>query len=93
MAEEMLYTVKEVAKLLRTNPGYVYRLRDAGLLKFMKLGSLRVRKATLEAFLEKYDGMDLFDPFDVKPLTSNVEEDEEETKNGNDSIRSGSEDI
>ncbi len=62
-AEEMLYTVKEVAKLLHTNPGYVYRLRDAGLLKFMRLGSLRVRKVTLEAFLEKYDGMDLFDPF------------------------------
>ena len=80
MPEEMLYTVKEVAKLLHTNPGYVYRLRDAGLLKFMRLGSLRVRKATLEAFLEKYDGMDLFDPFDVKPLTSNVEENEEETK-------------
>ena len=46
----------------------------------MRLGSLRVRKVTLEAFLEKYDGMDLFDPFDVKPLTSNVEEDEKEKK-------------
>ena len=81
MPEEMLYTSKKnAAKLLHTNPGYVYRLRDAGLLKFMRLGSLRVRKVTLEAFLEKYDGMDLFDPFDVKPLTSNVEEDEKEKK-------------
>ena len=68
MAEEMLFTVKEVCKILHASPNYVYNLRNAGLLRFLKLGSLRVRKATLEEFLEKYDGMDLSDPFHVKPL-------------------------
>lgn len=66
MADEMLYTVGEVAKILKTNVNYVYELRKAGLLRFMKLGSLKCRKSTLEAFLEKNDGKDLTDPYDIK---------------------------
>ncbi len=66
MAEEMLYTVGEVAKILKTNVNYVYELRKAGLLRFMKLGSLKCRRSTLEAFLEKNDGKDLTDPYDIK---------------------------
>ena len=62
----MLYTVNEVAKILKTNVNYVYELRKAGLLRFMKLGSLKCRKSTLEAFLEKNDGKDLTDPYDIK---------------------------
>ena len=53
MADEMLYTVGEVAKILKTNVNYVYELRKAGLLRFMKLGTLKCRRSTLEAFLEK----------------------------------------
>lgn len=68
MAEEMLYTVEEVAKILKTNKNYVYDLRKAGLLRFIKLGNLKCRKSTLEAFLEKYDGLDLTDPFNIKDL-------------------------
>jgi excisionase family DNA binding protein len=64
--EEMLYTVKEVASILKTNVDYVYKLHNAGLLKFMKLGSLKCRKSNLEAFLAQYDGMDVSDPFNVK---------------------------
>ena len=66
MADEMLYTVGEVAKILKTNVNYVYELRKAGLLRFMKLGSLKCRKSTLEAFLEKNDGKDLTNPYDIK---------------------------
>lgn len=66
--EEMLYTVEEVAKILKTNREYVYKLRNAGLLKFMKLGCLKCRKVTLEEFLKKYDGMDLTDPSNIKSL-------------------------
>ena len=66
MAEEMLYTVGEVAKILKTNVNYVYELRKAGLLRFMKLGSLKCRRSTLEAFLEKNDGKDLTAPYDIK---------------------------
>lgn len=66
MADEMLYTVGEVAKILKTNVNYVYELRKAGLLRFMKLGTLKCRRSTLEAFLEKNDGKDLTDPYDIK---------------------------
>ena len=75
--EEMLYTVKEVAEILKTNTSYVYALKRAGKLKFMKIGSLKCRKVTLEAFLEKYDGMDLSDPENITQLIS---EDTEETR-------------
>ena len=66
MADEMLYTVGEVAKILKTNVNYVYELRKAGLLRFMKLGTLKCRRSTLEAFLEKNDGKDLTNPYDIK---------------------------
>ena len=66
--EDMLYTVQEVAQILKTNTDYVYRLHRAGLLRFLKLGRLKCRKATLEAFLAKYDGHDITDPENIKPL-------------------------
>ena len=57
--DKMLYTVKEVSSTLGVNVHIVYDLIKKGLLPAMKLGSLKVRKQTLELFLEKYDGMDL----------------------------------
>lgn len=64
----MLYTVSEVAKLLKTNPDYIHRLRKAGVLPFLKLGSYKVRKEALENFLKEYEGMDLTDPFEIKKI-------------------------
>lgn len=58
----MLYTMKEVSEILKTNVTYVHRLRKAGLLPCIKLGTYKVRKETLEAFLEKYEGHDLTEP-------------------------------
>lgn len=66
--EEMLYTVPEVAAILKTNVDYVYKLQKAGLIRFMKMGRLKCRKSTLEEFLEKYDGLDISDPFNVQEL-------------------------
>ena len=71
--EEMLYTVKEVAAILKTNADYVYKLHKAGKLRLLKLGSLKCRKRTLEEFLEKYEGYDLTDPFDIKALEEDKE--------------------
>lgn len=65
---DVLYTVKEVAELLKTNIDYVHKLRKAGLLPFLKIGQYKVRKQSLEFFLERYEGKDLTDPFDVKEL-------------------------
>ena len=57
-----------MAELLKTNIDYVHKLRKAGLLPFLKIGQYKVRKQSLELFLERYEGKDLTDPFDVKEL-------------------------
>lgn len=66
----ILYTVKEVASLLKTNIDYVHLLRKAGLLPFLKLGQYKVRRQALLDFLCKYEGYDLTDPFCVKELNN-----------------------
>ena len=58
----MLYTVKEVAGILKTNQDFVHRLRRSGKLKFMKLGAYKVRAQELERFLEECEGWDMTDP-------------------------------
>ena len=68
MMEDMLYTVPEVAEILKTNVDYVYKLQKSGLLKFLKLGRWKCRKSTLEAFIANYEGYDITDPFNVKEL-------------------------
>lgn len=69
MSDE-LYTVPEVAKILKSNTDYVYKLQRSGVLKFMKMGRWKCRKSTLEEFLAKYDGMDLTDPFNIKEVNA-----------------------
>lgn len=64
----MLYTVKEVATILKTNIDYVHKLRKAGVLPFLKLGQYKVRKTTLEEFLARFEGKDLTNPFEIKEL-------------------------
>lgn len=66
--EEVLYTVKEVAALLKTNVDYVHKLRKAGLLPFLKLGSYKCRKQALDEFLAKYEGYDLTNPANIEEL-------------------------
>lgn len=74
--EQMLYTVPEVAKLLRCNPKRVYDLNKAGLLPFLKLGQLKCRRETLIAFLEKYEGYDVSDPYNVTILQAGTDDNE-----------------
>lgn len=50
---EPLYTVKEVAKILKTNPDYVYELIRKGKLPRLILGSTKIRGSDLEQFIEK----------------------------------------
>lgn len=63
-----LYTIKEVAKLLKTNPNMVYALIDAGLIRPLKLGRLKVSEAELVSFINRNAGMDITDPFNPKVL-------------------------
>lgn len=64
----MLLTIREVARELRTNTTYVYRLINKGLLPVLKLGSYKVRRESLDEFLRMYEGHDLTDPDEVKRL-------------------------
>ncbi len=66
--EDILYTVSETAKLLKTNPNYIYELIRRGLLPALKLGSLKIRKTSLIEFLKKYEGQDLTNLSNIKEL-------------------------
>ena len=66
--EDILYTVKETAKLLKCNEDRVNELRRSGVLRFMKLGCYKIRKETLMRFLEDNDGKDVTDPNNIKEL-------------------------
>ena len=66
--EPKIYTVKEVAKILKTSPDNVYALYHAGVLPMLKLGSLKCRRETLEDFLKRAEGYDVSDPYNIVPL-------------------------
>ena len=72
--EDILYTVSETAKLLKTNTNYIYNLINLGLLPALKLGSYKVRKTALLDFLKKYEGKDLTNLNDIKDLILTNEE-------------------
>ena len=64
----MIYTVPEVAKILKSNVDYVHKLRKAGVLPFLKLGQYKCRKVALENFLATYEGKDVTDPTNITEL-------------------------
>ncbi len=66
--EDVLYTVNETAKLLKTNTNYVYELIRKGFLPALKLGSYKIRKVTLLRFLKANEGKDLTNLDDIKDL-------------------------
>ena len=68
-----LYTAKEVSKILKVNVHKVYELIRAGMLPALKLGSIKIRKESLNEFLKKYEGMDLTDLNNIVKLdTTNI---------------------
>lgn len=90
---EELYTVKEVSKIFRTNPSYVYKLIEANLIEVLKLGSLKIKKSSLDKFLNDSVGKDLSDPFHIKELNDNIEdEDETDIENNDDESKSEKDD-
>lgn len=64
----VVYTICEVAKLLKTSEKYVHSLRKAKLLPCIKLGQYKVTHESLVKFLQQYEGFDLTNPFYVKEL-------------------------
>lgn len=47
----MLYTVREVAEILKVNRNYVYDIINRGELKSVKIGSIKVKKSDLENYI------------------------------------------
>lgn len=66
--EDILYTVKEASKLLKTSPNYVYELVRKGMLPALKLGSFKIRRSTLLNFVEQNEGKDLTDLDNISNL-------------------------
>ena len=64
---DRLLSVEEVAERLRTGKQFVRSLINAGLLPALSfLRNRRVRKMSLNKFLEKYDGQDLYEVLEEK---------------------------
>jgi excisionase family DNA binding protein len=66
---DMLYTVKEVAAILKVNKNAVYDLIRKGHLKALKLGSLKVTYFELVRFLKEYNGKDMSDLDNIRDLS------------------------
>lgn len=49
-----IYTVKEVAKVLKVNPSKVYELINTKKLPCLQLGQKKIRGSDLEQFIMKY---------------------------------------
>lgn len=66
--EDYVYTIPEVAKLLKTDKGTVYELTRKGILKAMKLGCKKVSRFEIERFLREYAGKNLEDLDNITDL-------------------------
>lgn len=75
MPAEKLYTVQEVAEVLQTNPNYVYKLMNSGLLKYLVIGRRKVRESTLNNFIKEYEGYDITDPTNVRECRNGKQND------------------
>ena len=67
-SNDIVYTVEEAAKLLKTNTTTVYQLIRAKQLPALKLGRIKIRRVALLEFLEKNEWKDISDPYNIKIL-------------------------
>lgn len=65
----ILYSIPETARLLKVNPSVVRKLCHAGLIRPMKLGTMKISAKEVDRFLDAATGKDLSDPNAVKELT------------------------
>ena len=61
----IIYSVPEVAEILKTNKSYVYKLIKSGSLPCIKIGHIKIRHEALASFLEKAEGFDYTNPYNV----------------------------
>lgn len=63
-----LLTVKEVAKRLKVNPNYVYKLMNKGYIQYLVLGKKKITDFELERFLRESQGKDFTDLGNIKEI-------------------------
>ena len=64
---DRLVSIEEVAERLRTGKQFVRSLINAGLLPALSFRrNRRIRKVSLNKFLEEYDGKDLYEVLEGK---------------------------
>ncbi len=71
-SEDLVYTISEVAEILKVNKNFVYKLVNKGLLRSTKLGCRKITRKALMEFLEQNDGLDFDEIFAEKQ--ANIEE-------------------
>lgn len=74
MNDNMVYTVKEVAKILHSSPNYIYKLIENGYLPALKLGSIKDIKIFARKVLENNLGKDFSNLDDIKELKITMED-------------------
>ena len=74
---EVLYTVSQVAKIYKTSTRVIRNLIRSGALKGIRLGDMKVTHTEMMDFLSRNTGMDLSNPYNIKPINN-------ETSNDND---------
>ncbi|WP_207748177.1 helix-turn-helix domain-containing protein [Clostridium butyricum] len=65
-SKDVVYTVEETVKLLKTNSNTIYELIRAKQLPALKLGRIKIRRVALFEFLENNKWKDITDPYNIK---------------------------
>lgn len=65
---QMIFTIEEVARILKTSKQYTYMLVKGGFLVGLKLGRLKVTRSELVRFLNENQGKDFTDLDHIRNL-------------------------
>ena len=52
---EKLLTIRETAKILKTNVNFVYDLINKGKIPYVSIGSLKIRESALDEFIRSHE--------------------------------------
>lgn len=64
----IIYTVSQVASILKLNKNSVYQLIYSGALPCIKLGQIKIRHDALAKFLETAEGYDYTNPNCIRKI-------------------------
>lgn len=65
---QFLYTIDEAAEILKVNKNQVYKLINANVLKYIKIGRKKIPRWCIDEFLRDNVGLDVTNPFNIVKL-------------------------